>query len=60
MLRGGVDWIKFQNRVLLPIWSKNSGSLPCLCITDSLSHTTYVETKNILDTDFAVYCWTCS
>ena len=28
------------------IWSKISGSLACLCITDSLSHTTYVETNN--------------
>ena len=25
--------------VFLPIWSKISGSLACLCITDSLSHT---------------------
>ena len=32
--------------VNLAIWSKISGSLACLCITDSLSHTTYVETKN--------------
>ena len=31
--------------VLLRIWSKISGSLACLCITDSLSHITYVETK---------------
>ena len=37
---------KFQNRVFLPIWSKNSGSLACLCITDSLSHT-YVETNKM-------------
>ena len=28
------------------IWSKNSGSLACWCITDSLSHTTCVETKS--------------
>ena len=31
--------------VNLAIWSKISGSLACLCITDSLSHTTYVETN---------------
>ena len=24
---------------------KNPGSLACLCITDSLSHTTFVETN---------------
>ena len=36
---------KFQNRGVLCIWSKNSGSLACLYITDSLSHTTYVETN---------------
>ena len=28
------------------IWSKFSGSLAGWCITDSLSHTTYVETNN--------------
>ena len=31
--------------MLLSIWSKNSASLACLCITDSLSHTTYLETN---------------
>ena len=35
--------------VLLGIWSKISGSLVCLRITDSLSHTTYVETNNHLE-----------
>ena len=44
-VRGGVFCTFFQNRVFLPISSKNSGSLACLCITDSFSHTTYVETK---------------
>ena len=42
---GGCSGPKSQNRVFLPILSKNSGSLACLCITDSLSHTTYVETN---------------
>ena len=36
--------------VLLRIWSKISGSLACLCIIDSLSHTTYVETNEINNT----------
>ena len=31
------------------IWSKNSGSLAGWCITDSLSHTTYVETNKQSD-----------
>ena len=44
---GGVLCTKSQNRVFLPIWSKNSGSLACLRITDSLSHTTYVETNKV-------------
>ena len=39
-LSGGTQGILKQN-----FWS---GSLACLCITDSLSHTTYVETKNRL------------
>ena len=30
------------------IWSKFSGSLAGCCITDSLSHTMYVETNNEL------------
>ena len=29
------------------IWSKFSGSLAGWCITDSLSHTTYVETNEV-------------
>ena len=45
ILGGGVFCTTFQNRVFLPIWSKNSGSPACLCITDSLSHTMYVETN---------------
>ena len=36
---------KKKTGVFWGIWSKNSGSLACLCITDSLSHTMYVETK---------------
>ena len=36
--RTGVFWA---------IWSEISGSLACLCITDSLSHTTYVETNEL-------------
>ena len=35
----------FGRGVFWRIWSKISGSLACLCITDSLSHTTYVETN---------------
>ena len=50
---GGVFSTKFQNRVFLPIWSKNSGSQACLCITDSLSHTTYVETNENINTNFS-------
>ena len=41
---GGGNW-PVKNRVFLAIWSKNSGSLACLCITDRLSHTMYVETN---------------
>ena len=49
-LRGVGGWGVVWNQnsrtgVLLRIWSKISGSLACLCITDSLSHTTYVETN---------------
>ena len=33
--------------VFLPIWSKISGSLACLCITDSLSHTTWRLIKQL-------------
>ena len=40
-----VIWGGGRAEVFLPIWSKISGSLACLCITDSLSHTTYVETN---------------
>ena len=52
--RGEGEWCsgtKSQNRVFWRIWSKISGSmcfgsLACWwCITDSLSHTTYVETN---------------
>ena len=46
---GGWGWwcsgTKFQNRGVRSIWSKNSGSLAYLRITDSLSHTRYVETN---------------
>ena len=42
----GVNWA---------IWSKISGRLACLCITDSLSHTTYVETKSVS----ACICFKC-
>ena len=44
---GGGGNRQVKNRVFLAIWSKNSGSLACLCITDRLSHTRsmYVETN---------------
>ena len=44
-LEGGCSGTKFQSREFW-IFSNFSGSLACLCITDSLSHTTYVETNN--------------
>ena len=47
-LGGGLFCTKSQNRVFLSIWSKNSASLDCLCITDSLSHTTYLETNKFV------------
>ena len=45
---GGCSGTKFQFRDQLRILStKFAITLSvCLCITDSLSHTTYVETKN--------------
>ena len=41
------------------IWSKISGSLACLCITDSLSHTMYVETNNISHYNNFIFCACC-
>ena len=41
--------------VFCAIWSKISGSLACLCITDSLSHTTYVETNQHLNQSTTVF-----
>ena len=55
---GGGSGTKFQFRVNWVIWSKISRSLACLCITDSLSHTTYVETNQTSGADRAVdYTW---
>ena len=42
---GGVLEPNSRTGVFWRIWSKISGSLAGWCITDSLSHTTYVETK---------------
>ena len=42
---GGVLEPSSRTGVFWRIWSKISGSLAGLCITDSLSHTTYVETN---------------
>ena len=42
---GGCSGTKFQFGGKLSNFFKISGSLGCLCITDSLSHTTYVETN---------------
>ena len=42
---GGVLEPNLRTGVFWRIWSNISGSLACLCITDSLSHTTYVETN---------------
>ena len=49
---GGCSGTKSQKRVFWRIWLKISGSmcfgsLACWCITDSLSHTTYVETNKV-------------
>ena len=43
---GGVLEPNPRTGVFWRICSKISGSLACWCITDSLSHTTYVETNN--------------
>ena len=45
---GGVLEPNPRTGVFWGIWSKIYGSLACWCITDSLSHTTYVETKKQL------------
>ena len=42
---GGVLGPNSGTGVFWRIWSKFSGSLAGWCITDSFSHTTYVETK---------------
>ena len=44
-LGGGRASLLLKNRVFLAKWAKYSGSLACCCITDSLSHTTCVETN---------------
>ena len=36
----GYSWL-LKNRVFLAKWTKNSESLACSCIADSLTHTTY-------------------
>ena len=46
---GGVLEPNSRTGVLLRIWLKKSGSLACLCITDSLSHTMYVETNETIE-----------
>ena len=47
--RGGVLCKIPEQGCFGEIWSKFSGSLAGWCITDSLSHTKYVETKHIED-----------
>ena len=42
---GGILGTKSQNRVNWDFWTKFSTTPASLCFTDSLSHTTYVETK---------------
>ena len=42
---GGVFWTKSQFRVNWDFWTKISTTGDSYCITDSLSHTTYVETN---------------
>ena len=45
---GGVLWNQIlEQGCSTEIWSKISGSLAGCCITDSLSHTTYVETNQV-------------
>ena len=41
----GTVGTKSQNRVIWNFWTKFPTTPACLCITDSLSHTTYVETN---------------
>ena len=48
---GGGGGTKSQNRVNWDFLTKFSTTPACLCITDSLSHTTYVETNKL----FAAY-----
>ena len=46
---GGLSGLKFQKEAFWRIWTKvyclRNCTETCLCITDSLSHTTYVETN---------------
>ena len=47
-----------KNRVFLVKWAKNTGSLTCSCIADSLSHSTFVETnKGSLNLDDERKLW---
>ena len=46
--RGGVLCQIPEQGCSAKIWSKFFGSLAGWCITDSLSHTTYVETNKLL------------
>ena len=43
---GAGGYSVLQNRGKLEFWTKFSTTPAGSCITDSLSHTTYVETKN--------------
>ena len=56
---GGEMKPNFTSGVKWGTWSKNSGSLACLCITDSLSHTTYVETNKIYTSTGLFLCSVC-
>ena len=57
---GGVLEPNSRTGVFWRIWSKISGSLAGWCITDSLSHTTYVETNNLSNMQIrrVTYCIT--
>ena len=49
----GYSW-PAKNRVLLAKWAKNSGSLTCSCIADSLSHTMCLEINQTIVVSFVV------
>ena len=57
---GGVLEPNSRTGVFWRIWSKISGSLACLCITDSLSHTTYVGLVKFHTYWNFQYCLICS